>query len=626
MTYTPQIYLTKEQEDNLKVKLIFEISNHRGERSAWVDDLKRFQSDYIANPRNKSPKFPFVGAATIVIPLTAIVTEALHARNMQRMFGGDQLVAGKFFDDFWNQFDRPIERFLDWQLLEQIGFKSKFENCLLELEKLGTAVMKDGYSRITKFVKVNGAVEEVPIYAGPDVMPVPVANFLMPFACQDPQTADWCGEEHVSTQYGVLLAEQSGLFRPGIYQKLANFYSGGSNTNLSSDPYRQNIQKETNQQPVWPKEIGWYEIYIAWDVTETNPEGVTPPDAPPPQRRELQVLYDYNNNEILAIRDNPDPFGRRPYEIGVMMKLENRWTGIGVAKQNEQFQREVTMQHRQRLDAGTLANANMLKVQRLSGVSPDEPVYPGKLLFLDNLDDVEPLQLGGTYPAASNNEQQTLYYAQQRSGINELTLGQPQSGTPGTATENTIAIQESGLRFDYTSNNVKDFANRIILNTICNISLYGCSDPRYFDIIPEGAAVKEFFKLPVSLHRSHIIAKFSVINQSQNKLLDRNNWTQLSQFFTQYYQNAVQGLLMIGKQDLAAAAILKGIDASTKAMKMILESFDIPNPTALTLEDLLRGLIPAVPGPGGQNAGGNIGPGASPPIQIAPTVTTAPGG
>ena len=64
--------------------------------------------------------------------------------------------------------------------------------------------------------------------------------------------------------------------------------------------------------------------------------------------------------------------------------MEGRWTGIGVGKQNEQFQALITTIHRQRLDAGTLANMGQLALKKTSGYGPDEPIWPGKMWFVDN--------------------------------------------------------------------------------------------------------------------------------------------------------------------------------------------------------------------------------------------------
>lgn len=602
MAYSPQVHLGAEAEAALKTRLIFLLTNHRAERGQWIQELRNFQRDYWAASSTTPKKFPFYNASNIIIPLTAITVEAVHARMMSRAFGSDQFVAAKFFDDYWSNFDRPIEKFLDWQIIDQMKFKNKFESALLELLKYGTGVMKDGYTRTVKNVRMDGQDVEYPVYQGPCCEYVPLGNFLMPFVSQDPQTSEWCGEEHTDNQYNVYLQEKSGLFREGTYNKLGGWYGNQARSNLSSDPLRQDAEKDAKQIPTWPTQLGWFELYIPWGGTQdaTSITGETSF----PVKRELIIGYHFDSNEILFIRDNPNKDGRRPYELGVYQKIEGRWAGMGIAKQQEQFQKEITVQHRQRLDAGTLANANMLKVKKLSDISVDEPVFPGKMWFLNEMDDIESIQLGGTYPAASNNEQQTLFYGQQRSGIHELTQGMQQVGTPGTATGDMARLQESNLKFDYTYSNVKDFADRCIINVVTNIREFGCSDPRYFDLIPEGQDIRAFFSLPSSILRSGIIVKFELRSQSANKMLDRNNWMQLSQIFTQYYQNAIGVAQLTGNPELLMAVALQSVNASTIAFKHILESYDIPNPDKLTLSSLINGLLPALSG-GGQNVGGN---------------------
>jgi len=595
MPYPAEVYLSVDAEQALKNKLIFDITNHRGERSQWVDELRKYQKDYWAKPGEDVKKFPFYGAANIVIPLTAIVTEAVHARIMQRLFTLDHLVSAKFNDATWSQYDRAIERCLDWQILEQMKLRDRIEDAILECIKLGTCVVKDGYKRLVKSVEIDGNLVETVQYQGPWIEPVPLVNFLMPFTSQDPQTAPWCGEEHASSEYETLLMEKSGLFRAGTFEKLNGFYGTLYSTNLSSESYRQDTDRLEKQVPSWPRRVGWYEIYTAIAFDETEPS----------KKKEVVILYHFDSNTILSIRDNWDE-GRRPYEIANYIKVEHRWAGIGVAKQNDQFQAEVTMQHRQRLDAGSLANANMIKVKKLSSISPNEPVFPGKMWFLDEMDEIETFQLGGTYPAASNNEQQTLYYAQQRSGINELTLGMPQAGTPGTATSDMARVQESGIKFDYNYNNIRSLLSRLINNTVGNIARFGLSDTRYYDMVPEGPALYQFFSLPPNLLRSGVICKFEVVGQSANKMLDRQNWQTLQQVFAAYYQNAMGVAQLMGNQQLLFAIGLQSINASTIALKQMLESFDIPNSSKLTLEAMINGLLPALSGQagGGQMQGG----------------------
>jgi len=612
MAYPPEVRLSEEAEQALKNQLIFNITNHRGERSGWIDELREYQKDYWAKPNQTVKKFPFTGAANIVIPLTAIVVEAVHARIMQRLFSLDHLTAAKFVDGAYAQFDRPIERCIDWQILTQMKFRERIEDAILECIKLGTCVVKDGYKRIVKNVEIDGQIVEAVQYQGPWVEPVPLVNFLMPFTSQDPQTAPWCGEEHADSEYDILLMEKAGLFRTGTYEKLSGYYGAIYSTNLSSEAYRQDTERLENQQPMWPRKVGWYEIYMPIIINEADPS----------MKKEVVILYHFDSNTILSIRDNWNE-GRRPYEIGQYIKVEHRWAGIGVSKQNVQFQKEVTMQHRQRLDAGSLANANMIKVKKLSNISPNEPVFPGKMWFVDEMDEIQTFQLGGTYPAASNNEQQTLYYAQQRSGINELTLGMPQVGTPGTATSDMARVQESGIKFDYNYNNIRQLLSKVITNTVANMAQFGISDPRYYDMVPEGPILRDFFSQSPNLLRSGVICTFEVVGQSANKMLDRQNWQTIQQMFTAYYQNALGVAQMMQNPQLMMAVGLQSINASTIAFRAMLESFDIPNPDKLTLASLINGLLPAISGQAGsgEGAGRPQAIGAPSSIPVSPEIS-----
>jgi hypothetical protein len=76
--YPREIYLDEDTEARLISFLDTELLNHYGERATFVDDIIRYQTDYYAQPTTKQKKFPFVGAANIVIPLTAIAVEAVH--------------------------------------------------------------------------------------------------------------------------------------------------------------------------------------------------------------------------------------------------------------------------------------------------------------------------------------------------------------------------------------------------------------------------------------------------------------------------------------------------------------------------------------------------------------------
>ena len=78
--------LSKERETVLIAWLSSEITSGWLEKEDVVADWKKWQNDYWAQPETKVKNFPFKKAANIVIPLTAIAVEAVHARLMNTIW------------------------------------------------------------------------------------------------------------------------------------------------------------------------------------------------------------------------------------------------------------------------------------------------------------------------------------------------------------------------------------------------------------------------------------------------------------------------------------------------------------------------------------------------------------
>jgi hypothetical protein len=580
-----------------------ELLNHYAERGVWVDRLLAYQKDYWAEPTNRRATFPFTGASTLVIPLTATAVEAVHARTMTTMFALNQLVSAQARAAAWEDFARPVERFLDHELLKEMKIRRRLDSAILEIEKFGTGIGKVGYEKIIKMaVRQIGEIEqEIPIVVrdGAVVDPVAGGRFLMPFSAADPQTAPWCGEEHSKSPYEVLCLEQSGFFYEGTFDRIKAWISTSQQTATGVERKFARAQEELEgRKAVWPNLIDWVELWLEFNVDGGS------------HAKDIVVHYHRPSQQLMSCRYNWHEDLHRPYRVGVYFPVEHRWTGIGICKQNEQFQKEVTTQHRQRLDNATLANMRMIKVSKLSGYKAGEPIFPGKMWFLDDMSHVDTLQLGEIYNSAYNNEQATLMYSQQRTGVNDVVLGQPQVGTPGTATGDLARIQEGAKKFDYAYQNIKEFVQDLIVDAACVIQQFGPRRLEYYDVVEGGKMVQQFFDMPVELIRSGLLIELNTAGQQQNKILDRQNWVQVSTLLQQYYVGMLQLAAQTGNQQLVQYITEKGLVAGTEAMQQILESFDIRNVDRIILAELLK--MPGAAGGQLANAGGN-GLGATQP-------------
>lgn len=585
MDFPRLIYLDDDTEQRLRSYLNQELLIHYGERGAWVEDLENIQKEYFAEPAAETKTFPFKGAANIVIPLIATVVEALHSKRMTSLFALDEFatvkVPGIFEDVNWG-----LNKYVNYELLENGADFYKFsDNASLENLKFGACVGKAGYEKIEKWaVKQIGDEEnefKVTVKQGAVVDTVPLANFLMPFSAQDPQTAPWCGEEHLWTAFEMKQQCDAGFFYDDSWESLKSWVLQTNSLELSSTKYTETLRNLQDQDPVWPKTIGFVEIWMGFDVDGSGKE------------KEIVVYYHRLSQKILGIRYNWYDDLRRPYRIGPYFTLENRWAGIGVGRQIKAFQREITIQHRQRLDNATIANIRMFKINKMAGYGPGEPLFPGKLWFVDNMDDIESLEAGEVYPSSFNDEIQSLNYAQQRSGINELNLGMPQVGTPGTASSDMARLQEGNRKYDYTEMNFKRFLTQMARDTIYNVFQFGTRDIKIFDYIPNGDAVQQYIQgAPLSLIREQLILNVNLIGQNENKLQDRASWTQLSGQLTQYYTSLFQFAMEMKDQNLMALLAKLIPSGATEAMKQILETYDIRNLERIIPEQLILGYQP----------------------------------
>ena len=590
MPYPRNIRLDDDTLLRLRSYLDSEVLNHYAERSEWIEELKNWQKDYWAKSKTERATFPFTGASRLIIPITAISLEAVHSRTMTTLFGLAQFVSAKSKNSAFSDVGVQVERMMDHEILGNSKNFDQIDSAVLECEKYGTGVLKSSYEYVIKEAVrdvVNPDTQEVidsrtisvVTRQGAVIDAVPIGRFIQPYAFQDSQTAPWCGEEHSDSPYAVRSLINSGFFYPDIWEHLEQWVSSSAFGNSAPVSMRDNERQQEElekRQPVWPKRLDWYEIWLGFDTDKSGTE------------KEIIVHYHQPSGTFMSVRYNFHDDLHRPYRKGTYFPVEHRWAGIGICKQAEQFQKEITTMHRQRLDAGTIANMPMLKVHKLSGYGPKEPIFPGKMWFLDDMTHVEPFTMNEIKPSAFSNEQASVIYSQQRTGVNEVVLGMPQVGTPGTATSDLARIQEGNKKFDFAYKNIKRWIKDIVIDVAVNIGQFGARNVEYYDLVEGGELAKAFFALPPELIRGNFIIEIDPAGQQQNKILDRQNWSQVAAILQQYYQGILQLAQFTGNKDLIFAVSQKGMVASTEAVKQILESFDVRNIDRIILSELLN--------------------------------------
>lgn len=598
--------LSDEVKSSLKSYLNTELLNHRAERTPYLQRLMEWQNIYWAEPSSKKRTFPFDGACNLIIPLSAIAIETVHSKHMTTMFALNQFVSAKAQTDDWSDVENSFEQWFDHELQKKINIYDFCNNTSLENVKFGNCVGKSAYEYIERSAvqEINGVEKEVTVVTKDTATAdaIPLARFMMPFAYTDPQTSPWVGEEHSDSPFQIQLLEQNGFFEKGTYEALKSWVNQSNTSSVNAGrEFDQNQQNLENRLPSWPKLIDWCELYCAFNIDENPNEKL----------KEVVIYYHIESQLFMGVRYNWTSDLRRPYRIGKYFPIEHRWTAVGICKQNDEFQKEITIQHRQRIDNATLANTRMFKINRNSGYGPGEPIFPGKMWFLDDMTHMEPIEFGEVYTSAFNNEQATLIYAQQRTGVDSMTLGMEQAGTPGTATSDLAKLQQARGKGDFYFKNYKNFVNEIITDVACNIHQFGPRNLEINDLRPDVERIKQFFQLPETYIREGLIFDLKCVGQADNRMIDRQNWVQLSQFLQQYYDAQIALASQLGNPALVQAIVMKGLIASTEAMKQISESFELRNISRLIVDPTLYQNA-AAPVQGGPPAIGNVAGGSSP--------------
>ena len=209
-----------------------ELTNHRAERAELEDRWIAEQKDFWAEPSNESSSVPHTSFASIIVPITAIAIEAIHARDMGQLFGLKELVSVHVADKHQN-IRSDIEKLFNHELLNTMKFREKIEPILLQTTKHGTGIGITEYRESkTHVVQLrqdgNSPAKEVkvPVYRekGTVIDGIPVADFLMPFYVTRIEDAPWVGHAFRASEYTVKQMVASGYIAPNAYELLTGYY------------------------------------------------------------------------------------------------------------------------------------------------------------------------------------------------------------------------------------------------------------------------------------------------------------------------------------------------------------------------------------------------------------------
>jgi len=334
---------------------------------------------------------------------------------------------------------------------------------------------------------------------------------------------------------------------------------------------QEEVARLSKTEPKWTDVFEVFELWCSFDV---DGDGIN---------EEIVVDYHRASKTFLSIRYNWYDDLHRPYRICNFLNVEGIWPGIGICKQVEQLQEEVTTIHRQRLDNATLANMSQIVLRKGMGYGNGEPIFPGKMWFVDDpTKDIQQFKLSEIYPSSYINEESIVSYYEKRTGANEVILGIPQTGTPGTATSDLTRLAEGNKRFDLVLKNVKRWLSAIGYDVVANYQEFGNQNSHFLIMGEEGIEVERVLNMPSVLVRRGAVIDLTVSDTITNRQVEQQQWLSLFQVVTNYYDRVLALAQLLGPEVFQGVA-QKALASGDEALTQLLETFNIVDSKRFTL-------------------------------------------
>lgn len=569
--------------DYLRTEAYRAISDRRPLEERWI----KYQRSYRGVPEFPTKKFPWPGASNVVVTLMATDVDVIFSRLLGILFGPDNLWSSRARRPDMIEFAARLQELLQWAQDAELNAYQAVADFVLETVKLGTGILKTRYRRemrsvfqfretpygtmqqfVQRLVKDSPVLEHTSLY-----------NFLSPLGGQNIQDLPWVGEKIRLTRQQYENRVRSGLYlnhpalqRHSVFADPASAYLAG-------------LERLDLAKPSLSNALDLHEFWTNFDV-----RGVGEPVA-------VVCTLHLPTGALLRVDYNPFISQEYPYSVARFMRQEGRFHGIGICEMLEHYQDEVTAQHNQRIDAATISNAPVYKALIGSGLRADEPLYPGRILFLNNINDFDAVaNQAQRYTTTSELENQTLGYAMQRTGVNDFVSGasSPEIGYAAAAT-NMLQSANATKRIDQS---LREFRSAIAESGTRIAEMYQQFNQggKLFEVFGEkdGAVLQQFLQFPLVQLRYAVGIDVTATTAALSKDMEIRTNTIVMGQITQFWQQLIQSLMLLSNPmvpPMIKNAVVLAIKSGTTMMRRLLDNYGLQDANELVpqLQEIIGG-------------------------------------
>lgn len=618
----------KNQKANFRDWIYHELFDTLGARGElerkWRDLIVAWRARVVGNGTSD---VPFIGAADLEYPLTAIQQEPVYADLMQTLH---------IPRDFWSvvplrsemvDVAKPFQEFLSGVERNYIRMRNINKKAFLDLTILGTTVYKDQIHHATRRVvgynEAGDTETSTKVTFAPSVRHIPLQDFFIPaYAWNvDPDVvggAPWVAERFTLNASQLRIrAEAQAPFLPN-YDKAATETVLSYISDKRDDAIKELHRREDEFVPVKDNVATLYEIWARYDA---NGDGVD---------EDVVVTWHQDTSTILRSIYMPFDHGARPFSSACYLPGFGFY-GVGLAEANEWAQLAMSRVLNATLNNAFISSTKMFGVPMGANISPDEPIYPGKVWPLGTGERIEAINLGDINPSMFQLFDRFLQWSESRTAVSEIRQGN-MSNLPGRTPASTVMsiLSEGSKRFDMVLANLRsDALADIGQRTVQNLVQISRTDPRWIAFAmttlgqQDGMAVAQVLRSPASEIEDLFGINVTATSSQVNKEVEKQSLTGLAQLMTQLYPQLIQYSQAIAQFSKDPTLLVSTVQAAytgqTELAKRLLESFDVQNPEQYlpAVAAQARGApgAPAAPtAPGGLQAAPLGGPGGPGPF------------
>lgn len=505
----------------------------RGElERKWV----RYHESYKAEPLCAENNFPFPRSSNLVIPIVPTDVDTIYARLMGMYFATENVWTCRATRPDMVEFAPRLEEFLGWAQEHELQLYDPVADWLLETIKLGTGILKTRYQRdykkVYEFREVaspDGSITTLErqarllLHDRPQVSHVSLWNFFVPAGYSDLQSAPWCAEKIPLNWIQMLNRARSGIYTN--VERLGESWARSRGSIVD-----QNLDRLDNYIPNRGDKFDIFEFWLDWDIDADGEDEA------------IVVTLHPDTRTLLRVDFNPFFNQEKPYDYSRYTRVEKRFYGIGVCEMLATFQDEISTMHNQRIDSYSVANASIFVALKNGNIKQDEPLFPGRILLVDDLNEVKTLQMGSPLAQDITQEQMTLQYARQRDGVNDWVAGNDSaSSNYAPATVAMQQLREGSKRIDQSIRENRRCLSQVGIRVSELYQQFNQGGKPFLAMGPkDGQYVAKVLAFPMELIRAGVAIDVSAASASNNKQVELRSNMMIMQQVTQFYMQIIQ--------------------------------------------------------------------------------------